>query len=327
MARRRTEDTRLENFAPSAKTRPRLGHPTFLSDGDLWHRRDNALGHFEIEWPEWGWDLRRARTAADLNKIFAATEHTSLSEQFRRFRLNSSVPFDDLDLNRKKRKALSARIRDSYEAMREIADLKGRIDGAAQDINSADGIELEIAHQRFTRDWEYRRVEYERLSAEDEELRNHIEMQEAAFAQSELLRFVREKKYAWNPVNLADAVAGLGYMSYRQSISRCRRKKCKDSSCLQYEVFRAIAYLCEGRRPQQLLGELRERVLDLPRRFASAERELRRDFYFLRIAVDDSVRCNHRASQFAYAVARKFSRSTRSMSVLDQVRAYDQQLW
>jgi hypothetical protein len=271
--------------------------------------------------------LRRARTAADLNKIFAATEHTSLSEQFRRFRLNSSVPFDDLDLNRKKRKALSARIRDSYEAMREIADLKGRIDGAAQDINSADGIELEIAHQRFTRDWEYRRVEYERLSAEDEELRNHIEMQEAAFAQSELLRFVREKKYAWNPVNLADAVAGLGYMSYRQSISRSRRKKCKDSSCLQYEVFRAIAYLCEGRRPQQLLGELRERVLDLPRRFASAERELRRDFYFLRIAVDDSVRCNHRASQFAYAVARKFSRSTRSMSVLDQVRAYDQQLW
>jgi len=326
MAKRRTEDSRPENFVLSAKAGPKLGHPSFLSDEDLWHRRDNALGHFEIEWPEWGWDLRRARTAADFNPIFAATEHTSLGEQSRRFRIPSSVPFDDLDLNRKKHKALLQRIRNSYEAVREIADLKGRIDTALRDVNTVDGVELKIAQQRFTREWNQRRREYERLSAEDERLRRQIEMQEAAFAQSELLRFVREKRYAWNPVNLAEAVAGLGFMSYRQSIRRCRRKKCNDSSSLQYEVFRAIAYLCEGRGPRQLFGELRERIMDLPRRFVSAQRELRRDFYFLRMAVDDSVRCNHRGSQFAYAVARKFARSTRSMSLLDQVRAYDQQL-
>jgi hypothetical protein len=173
---------------------------------------------------------------------------------------------------------------------------------------------------------EERRAAYDQLSKEIDELQKRIELQEAAFAQAELLRFIREKRYAWNPVNLANAMAGLGYMTYRQSVTRSLRRKSIAANSLHFEVFRAIAYLCRETRPQQLLTELRERVLSLPRRYASAQREIKQNFYFLRTAVEKSVQCRYRGLEFTYSVARKYSRWLRSISLLDQVRAYDQQL-
>ena len=50
-----------------------------------------------------------------------------------------------------------------------------------------------------------------RLKVTERNLENELANAEAAFAQEQLLEFIKEKKYALHPFNLANAMAGLPY--------------------------------------------------------------------------------------------------------------------
>jgi hypothetical protein len=56
-----------------------------------------------------------------------------------------------------------------------------------------------------------------------EEERNALQRESAHLAQSALLNFIQSKRYTPSPLNFAKAMAGLPYISWRQSISRCEK--------------------------------------------------------------------------------------------------------
>ncbi len=75
---------------------------------------------------------------------------------------------------------------------------------------------------------------------------NALVDEEAAYAQDQLLFFICKGKYAFHPLNLANAMAGLPYaigvpfMGVWQSYARCSKIKTPGWPHYRYEVFKTI---------------------------------------------------------------------------------------
>ncbi len=302
------------------------GRRSPIDNETLWHRRDQILACLIENWLELVPSLRCARTPAHVTKVFAAAKHTFSNEVFRNFRVRSSAGFERLFRHRKAREELSRKLRDSNKTASELGEFRADIANALRQATGDGREQFESMNQSLTRDWQAFNDKCMRLSAEIADLTAQIEFEEAAFAQAELLRFIQERRYAWNPENLANAMAGLGYMTYRRSVRRCTARRSMVAKSLRWEVLRAITFLCENTRPRQLLSELVENVLRLPPRYASAQHELTEKFYFLRIAVEESIRDCYRGEAFTFAVMQKYSRQLRSISPLDVLCAEDHRL-
>ena len=65
--------------------------------------------------------------------------------------------------------------------------------------------------------------EASKAKKKSEELEKKLLAQQAYFCRTELLGFIRAKRYAHNPRNLANALAGLPNMSCRRSAARCAK--------------------------------------------------------------------------------------------------------
>ncbi len=73
-----------------------------------------------------------------------------------------------------------------------------------------------------------------------EELEKRLAEQEAHYCRTELLKFTRDRRYAHNPRNLANALAGLPYMGCRRSAVRCAKLPYSYEPYLIYRVFEFI---------------------------------------------------------------------------------------
>lgn len=71
----------------------------------------------------------------------------------------------------------------------------------------------------------------------ERDLRNDLTAKEAAFAQTELAEFIAKEKYARNPLQLANVMAGLPHLTWEQSYTRCSKLKCTGWPNFQYSVF------------------------------------------------------------------------------------------
>ena len=89
---------------------------------------------------------------------------------------------------------------------------------------------------------------------------------EAGFCQSELVDFITLKKYARNPLGLANAMAGLPDMAWETSRERCSRIKVEPN--FHYQVFLTVSAISKRREryPELSMVELfRQEILKLPR--------------------------------------------------------------
>lgn len=90
-----------------------------------------------------------------------------------------------------------------------------------------------------------------------EELEHSLQKQlnelETSFAQEELVRILVERRCARNPLRLANAMAGLPYLTARVSYDRCSKIECNVWPKFDFQVFQKI----------ESIWNLRERYLDL----------------------------------------------------------------
>jgi hypothetical protein len=325
MVKRRVIIAQPENFSIPAPEPPQRGRPSPLTDGQLWHRRDRLVNLFSSDWFKYGWHLRRARTARQINHAFADTEHTYNAELLRPLGIESTADFSTLQSHRKEAHAVRTRLGETYKAIGEIRDLWDAIKREIATADAGELRELQSAYQRFGSEWENLNAEYRWLNERDDRLRATIDLQEAAFSQSELLAFIRERRYAWTPVNLGMAVAGLPYMSYRQSVRRCKRRRTNAIEPMEFKIFKAIQYLCSVNAHRLSSADLASTVTHLTGRFQSAAHEFKRNFYFLTKSMEQGHSCRN-PEQLPFLIAEAYYRVISSQSVMDRVRNYEMRL-
>lgn len=250
---------------PPAPMSRRSGRSAALDPADLRHRRDNLLGILEGHWPTIGRNLGRARNRVDIAEALRplAGSNQPTIDLLLLDAFTKAMP-ENIRVFRQQQKTLAARFSESYGKL----DLTRRLEQEAREAYSQAHVTLAAARAAHAaarkkkkpagfllKEFERRSSIYERLSAEvkkredrvnqcTEELRGvQIEIRaiEAHFAQTELLRFLKSRKYAFTPENVANAAAGLPQLGCRRSFLLCSRGKCTAKRSINYILFEAVS--------------------------------------------------------------------------------------
>jgi hypothetical protein len=132
--------------------------------------------------------------------------------------------------------------------------------------------------------------------------------QQAYFTQAEMLLYIRERRYEFTPRMFASALAGLPYMSYRQSISRCRREPfphAPDPSHRLWEFVNRVWGCRDNSKPAHLESLFQTRLERL-RKDAYLRDKLRANFGKFRRAIAEALRTSEHPSQVPHLIATLF---------------------
>jgi hypothetical protein len=114
-------------------------------------------------------------------------------------------------------------------------------------------------------------AELKTLTDEFNFLSRKLSDQEAYVSRTELLDFLQSRRYALNPRNLANALAGLPTMKWRQSFARCARMAFDSGPSFEYQIWEVISEVW-SRRPSEFkeppLDFFRDELLQLPKTLA-----------------------------------------------------------
>jgi hypothetical protein len=143
------------------------------------------------------------------------------------------------------------------------------------------------------------------LEADSKQAENELRAIETTFAdqeafiyRTEILDFVRKKEYAREPLKLANALAGLPYVSARRSAQRCSRIKSMVTRSTTYELFELVTTVWmrhRKKRQSSLVETLENAIRKLPKfeivdghkRSTLFRAHLAQHWYYLKRAVQE----------------------------------------
>ena len=188
------------------------GRPT-IKDYWLSSNRDRLVDMLSSHWPVIGWQLTTADTREKIRQAFHPVKDHADNQLFSRLLRSTTL------------NAGASEIRRERQTVRDAAARRFRArDTCDKCINACREIEIAMDQARpnqieyVQREFYRRRTECQsaqdqlrEASVTERNLENELADAEAAFAQDQLLEFIKEKKYALHPFNLGNAMAGLPY--------------------------------------------------------------------------------------------------------------------
>jgi hypothetical protein len=131
---------------------------------------------------------------------------------------------------------------------------------------------------------------------------------------SELLDFLQSGRYALNPQSVANALAGLPRMRWRQSHLRCSPMPLNQPR-LHYQVLEVIRKMWNRRR-----GESKESLIEffetqlpkLPKKLGYTRDFLLNNWRDLKFAIQECLNSKHEDGEAPYILTSVFMRNTRN---------------
>jgi hypothetical protein len=219
-----------------------------------------------VAWGDVGWYLPQAKTAEELRCALEPLRGQPNEQCVIRFLRPTSVTATAEEI-RAKRKALGKAIEYSSEAQAKH-DASARAARVAEHAMNDASPETQMTFQvELFKQWgesAKARRELEAAQETEKRLDQEVKDQEASFSQHELLDFIAKKKYARNPLRLANAMAGLPDMRWGQSYARCSSLKCSQWPHFHFRLFRTIKAIWNRRNshPELTLVQLFRREIE-----------------------------------------------------------------
>ena len=233
-------DENLPEVLTASQPQPKKrGAPCQIEDGRLFSRRDYIIGALEYYWADVGWELQHARTPeqvrAALKPIAEELRHglkpflcdTPMECTTREFRSNLKVL-----------QCLEKAGRPAYEQLEEAKDRLERVEYALKE-HPTDPVllqQLKVRKQRFEKAHDAQ----QEITRRCDELRDSVGKQRAHLAQKKVLGLFGCKRYEMSPTGLANGMAGLPEIGWRQSAARCGKKEPSHPYRNIYEMFLEI---------------------------------------------------------------------------------------
>lgn len=318
-------------FDEISESPPKRGRPT-IPDATLEGWRNSLVWPLEHYWGQIGYELHQATTTAQILDVFSSLpeeqqtkfpfflrayfQATKTLEQRRLGKL-----YEELSKQARSAREIEDRCRNSLNVV--LAALQ-----AAQGTIQQPGME----HEQEVRARAFAEAEQWRINLQDQQrkLSDRITDEAAGFAQAELLRFVLDGRYELTPINVANAIAGLPRMAWRQSFKRCIRWDCPYANSVEYRKFKIIsAFLRSDLKGESLVERMR---LYLQRKKLDKETkepvtELKQQWYYLRRAIESIEKENHPADAIRFRIMAEYQRLYQSHTPVDTILAEEAQLW
>jgi hypothetical protein len=330
---------RVPVFAPSTTLaeKPTRGRPT-IRDNHLLGTRNAWTSLLEESWPEIGWQLlgiraRRKGSLEDIRRLFEPVKqkihNPGLATYFYRESTNPASPAETLK-NRKSVGKLDAKILQT-QARREEQQrsclqaaeaLKTATPENKETIQSVGSRRSQILVQLDN--------DIESLGRERDALNEKSLNQSAYVCRSELLSYLLARRYAVSPRNLANALAGLPDMKWRQSHLRCSSMKSSAEARPQFQVFEVLSRIWNHQSwvPQESPIELfRADLLKRSKKSANTKQFLRKNWRDLKFAIDECWKLNPLPDSFPFVLTSTFMRNVmRQKDAAEQILAEQERL-
>jgi len=314
------------HFPEQRKGRP--GRYTALSDAQLHNRRDQFVEIFEGEWGQIGWGLQRCKKADHLFLIFhplveSQSWISQIIEVFCRPCLEEfSAP--TLRKLRSERRRIAGPVRVADEAYRTVEQQLRRVNWAFEQAHGRSRRIVKRARKQKRKEFWKARQKQRELANKEKSLEGRIKGLEGRFARQELVRFIKSKRYELTPLHLANAVAGIPHMGWRQSMRRNSRSPSHTTNGRSYQVFKAIRYLVGASRTRTVEGlvkTFRDGIRSLPSRYKLAREEFAQNWLYLERSIRQSFRAKPQRKALPFEMTKRYFKNIQSLSDVDRVLA------
>jgi hypothetical protein len=294
------------------------GRPT-TPDDLLSATRNDWVAVLEDFWPEIGPRMRQIRarknaTIEDVRKLFEpVARNIPRFDLARSFYNESAEPATPAEIlrNRKRAENLDAQIRHTEAKFGELKRKCHEAKVALEQCSAANRGTIQTVATKRRQDLTKVKNDLKKLQAQRTALEKKMPDQEAYVNQSELLEFLQSRRYAINPQNVANALAGLPAMKWRQSYTRCAHMPYFAGDRRSHLVLVVLLKIWDGRprefeRPpidffwSKLVGR---------KRFDSTRQFMRRHWGDLKLAIDESWKSEQSMADIPYLIGSFFMRN------------------
>lgn len=282
------------NTGIESESKARRGRPEEIDPGRLFGAREYLVGLLETTWHEVRSNLRTLKSPNDVPGALAPWEQRKFHNYVVQTLLRpSDAPARSKALREQRRqlRKINIAIRDSQRSLEKSVDLferAFRIPAEQYTENQRDAICDKIRERAMV--LARAGTEYLDLQERQRDMEQHMMDREASFARAELVRFCRSNRYRLTPVSVANALAGLPFISWRQSVKRCKALKRTAVKSQTYEIFEIITRIINSNTRGAALVPHAEKFLRETRTNGwDGVAELRKTWYYFSRAVRSAL--------------------------------------
>lgn len=313
--------------------KPRKGGRPTIAENFLLGGRNQWRVFFEQLWPEVGWPLsqirkRRSSAIADVQKVFESMKGKLHGDHAKIFLRGEPQRITVQAL--RKQSVASNNLRFEVQDMQNKRPEFQRLClEAANALSQAGEAENTTIQAELVRRIHAVKQHDGRLVAKEHEclmLEKQVRDGEVYLYCSELVNFLRsegKRKRAITPLNLANALAGLPYMRWRQSDTRCSKMPADAYAQYPYAVFQLTERLLrriEAKRGKSLVGAFRAELLKLPKKENYPRDSICEQWRDFRLAIEEVSQSKHQSGFIPYALTSAFLRNvSRQKTSVDNV--------
>lgn len=317
-------DLIMASADPATKNRP--GRRSSIDDGTLLGRRDQLVFLFETTWEHVGERLPWIKKPIELLEVLQVWKKDNRENQYYVAQLllrPSSAIAGPGDLTRLRRDLEEANI--AYRKALDVQDAGRKALDTAKFAFSdklADTDKAKVQDQISRRTEKFTQADAQLCIALDRQNKAQEELNaaESSFARAEFVRFVRSNRYRLTPVNIANALAGLPHIGWRQSALRCKKYPPEGSNGLSIQIFTAIRRIADScPRRSELISHSQQWLRDKKNRKSLGAEELRKKFYYLRWAIKAVLETKTRVTskELPFVIAREYWDRIKHISNVD----------
>lgn len=310
----------------SSQRKGKPGRPQKIPDEMLRCARGELLFALEQRWALIGWELQQAETPADIQAALLRIQGiTCRNLELFCIEYPQETTFSQLQAVRKRFEEVSSNLRkahSNWKKCKETAELAQSALSNTRDPQKSEellpirqGAEAELAQAHKT---------LNQLQTRWGRQETALRQRGAAFAQSELIAFIRSDRYASTPLDFANAMAGLPHIHWRQSMDRCLSFQDGASNGLIYRRFQIIANVL--RHPaayaEEAIQRMNARLVEARGQDVIPLNALAEGWYFLRCAIESVFNDEHQPKEaLPYRIFAEYQRRSECQSPLDNLQA------
>lgn len=308
------------------------GRPT-IADNFLLGSRNQWRAFFEQCWPDVGWPLlqirkRRSDTMNDARQVFAKVVGKPLCDHANAF-LRGEPRRITVQALRKQTIASNKLRYEVQDMQNKRPEFQRLCLEAANALSQATAMENAAIQAELVRRIHAVKQHEGRFDAKEREciaLEKQVRDGEVYLYCSELLNFLRsegKRKRAVTPLNLANALAGLPYMRWRQSEARCSKMPANpfvQYPCAVVQIIERLLPRIRAKRGKSLADDFRAELLKLPKKDAYPRDSICQQWRDFRMAVEEVSKSQNQSGSFPYVITSAFLRSvSRPKTSVDNV--------
>lgn len=307
------------------KTPP--GRPIAIDDGRLFGARDHLIWLFEETWAHVGERLPWIKKPADVLDAIRVWDNPNQStgdHYIAKCLLRpSSIPANQkwLSARRLELAKLNRDVRAAYDIREKCRQELDTAERALSDqLSESDKAAVLDQISRRGKKLSDAKAEYDSLEKQQHDVQELVLDGEASFARDEFARFCGSNRYRLEPMNIANALAGLPFIGWRQSITRCKKHPSTHGEGQSIQIFRTIERIVRSCvRRSDLVGHAEKWLRDKKTKKSDGATVLRNKWYYLRWSVMTVLDADPRVStrNLPFAITREYWKRTKQPSNVD----------